>query len=105
VKSTRKHVARGEKIYLKVTLKNGSKNGTTHLVHRLVCMAFHGVPKDDRKACHKDDDGMNNRADNLEWGSQFHNMRQRFHRGQEEIRLPKIGEVGDAWEPEYRTSA
>lgn len=39
-----------------------------HLVHRLVCMAFHGeCPGPDYEVAHEDGNPKNNRADNLSW--------------------------------------
>jgi hypothetical protein len=59
------HYARGGKIYWRIDL--GRANRTCY-VHRLVCLAFHGEPPDPKmEAGHKDDDGNNNRADNLIW--------------------------------------
>lgn len=44
-------------------------------VHRAVCEAFHGPPpKGKNIVLHLDEDGTNNRADNLKWGSQKENL-------------------------------
>ena len=44
-------------------------------VHRLVCEAFHGpAPFPDAVVMHLDEDGKNNRPDNLKWGTQRENM-------------------------------
>lgn len=44
-------------------------------VHRLVCEAFHGKPPFDKAVViHLDEDGTNNRADNLKWGTQKENL-------------------------------
>ena len=54
---------------------------TCHWVHRLVCEAFHGPPPDPKSmACHKNDIGTDNRAENLEWGSQSYNEKQKYSR-------------------------
>lgn len=59
------HYARGGKIYWRIDLGRANK---TCYVHRLVCLAFHGEPPDPKmEAGHLDDDGNNNRADNLIW--------------------------------------
>jgi hypothetical protein len=44
-------------------------------IHQLVCEAFHG-PKPFEKAVviHIDEDGLNNRAENLKWGTQKENL-------------------------------
>lgn len=36
-------------------------------IHRLVCLAFHGMPDDGMMAGHLDGNPQNNRADNLAW--------------------------------------
>ena len=49
--------------------------GTTYKVARLVCEAFHGAAPEDRPVCmHKDENAANNRADNVEWGTQKENL-------------------------------
>lgn len=58
-----------------------TKNGTQkhHLVHRLVCRAFHGEPIDGQTDVnHIDSDKLNNTADNLEWTSRSENIRHSF---------------------------
>lgn len=58
--------------YAKVRLwVNGRR--LTCSVHRLVCAAFHGKPAAGLDACHNDGDRLNNRADNLRWGSRSEN--------------------------------
>lgn len=43
-------------------------------IHRMVCIAFHGPPPfPNAMVCHKDDNRLDNRADNLEWGDPRHN--------------------------------
>lgn len=45
------------------------------LAHRLVCMAFYGLPTEEEPEClHLDNNPTNNRADNLKWGSHDENM-------------------------------
>lgn len=44
-------------------------------IHRLVCEAFHGLPPNKKSVViHKDDNALNNRADNLRWGTQKENL-------------------------------
>lgn len=44
-------------------------------VHRLVCEAFHGPAPDGKQiVLHLDENGENNRADNLKWGTQKENL-------------------------------
>jgi hypothetical protein len=52
--------------------------GKTLKVHRLVCEAFHGAkPFGDAVVMHIDDNPMNNKPDNLKWGSQKENLNSR----------------------------
>jgi hypothetical protein len=44
-------------------------------VHRLVASAFYGVPTSGMEACHADGDRLNNRAENLRWGTRLENVR------------------------------
>lgn len=44
-------------------------------VHQLVCEAFHGPkPFPEAVVLHLDEDGLNNRPDNLRWGTQKENL-------------------------------
>jgi len=44
-------------------------------VHQLVCAAFHGPkPFDKAVVIHLDEDGQNNRPENLKWGTQKENL-------------------------------
>lgn len=62
--------------YVSVVLNPGSKN---RLIHRLVCEAFHGPPPEGKPyVLHFDDDGQNNRADNLRWGNAEDNTKDQF---------------------------
>jgi len=58
-----------EKGYMQVTL-----NGKTHRVHRLVAKAFISNPYNLPEINHKDENKMNNCADNLEWCDRNYNM-------------------------------
>lgn len=49
--------------------------GKNYKIHRLVCEAFHGSPTKDRKfVLHADDNALNNRPENLSWGTQKENL-------------------------------
>lgn len=49
--------------------------GRTFKVARLVCEAFHGVPKANKNVCmHIDENARNNRPENLRWGTQKENL-------------------------------
>ena len=63
-----------------------SKNGKmkTFFVHRLVCKAFIPNPNNYSEINHKDENKLNNRADNLEWCDRKYNInygtaKQRIH--------------------------
>lgn len=44
-------------------------------VHRLVCEAFHGEkPEENSVVIHIDENALNNRAENLRWGTQKENL-------------------------------
>jgi hypothetical protein len=54
----------------------------TKTVHRLVCMAFHGMPpQPSLQARHLDGNPANNRPENLAWGSQYENWEDRKAHG------------------------
>lgn len=49
--------------------------GRNYKIARLVCEAFHGPSTADRPYClHADENALNNRADNLSWGTQKENL-------------------------------
>lgn len=59
--------------YLSVNRRDGGRN-VQESVHRLVCEAFHGPPPDDKPwALHRDGNPLNNRAENLYWGTPAEN--------------------------------
>lgn len=60
--------------YYKVTLRNGEKKRTEY-VHRIVAKAFIPNPDNLNEINHKDENGRNNRADNLEWCTHLYNVR------------------------------
>lgn len=43
-------------------------------VHRLVCEAFHGPCPPGMETMHRDENGLNNRPENLEWGTRKDNL-------------------------------
>ena len=63
--------------YPTVQLKDGDRSERRN-VHRYVCEAFHGLPEPGHEVSHRDGDRSNARADNLEWATHAHNMRQRI---------------------------
>lgn len=60
--------------YLQVRLQSPDRN-TTDKVHRMVARAFHGErPFDGAEIRHLDGKSLNNRADNLAWGTRDQNL-------------------------------
>lgn len=57
-----------EKGYLQVKIRFSGKI-TNFRVHRLVCMAYHGIPEGDLQVRHLDGSKDNNRPENLAWGT------------------------------------
>jgi hypothetical protein len=50
-------------------------------VHRLVLMAFKGVPVEDLDGLHNDNNHLNNRPENLRWGTHTENMHDKWQHG------------------------
>lgn len=74
VRPTRGQISKADKLgnYFRMIIVI---RGKTYKVHRLVCLAWHGKPKDDEDlVLHLDDDGLNNHKDNLKWGDQHENL-------------------------------
>lgn len=70
-----------KKGYISVSLCHEGKKVTKN-VHRLICMAFHGMPeKPTLQVRHLDGDPQNNRPDNLKWGTQEENWEDRVIHG------------------------
>lgn len=67
--------------YFIVTLSQGGK-AVTREVHRLVCLAFHGVPRDGRsQAAHRDGIKSNNVEGNLRWATVTENKADMLEHG------------------------
>ena len=49
-------------------------NGKNYRVARLICEAFNGTPPEGAVCMHLDENPLNNRADNLQWGTQKENL-------------------------------
>lgn len=61
--------------YAGVTILNGDGEAERHYVHRLICEAFHGKPKDGQQCRHLNGDRSDQRAENLAWGTPSENNR------------------------------
>ena len=59
---------------------------TRHLVHILVMRAFVGPCPEDQEVMHKDDDRLNARLDNLEYGTHLQNVQDCIARGRQKRR-------------------
>lgn len=46
--------------------------------HRLVCMAYHGIPETKMEVNHKNGDKADNRPENLEWCKRSYNIKHSF---------------------------
>ncbi len=77
--------------YLQINL---CKNGLMYnfRVHRLVLLAFVGLPKDDQETNHKDGVKSNNRVRNLEWVTCKENNQHKIH-----VLKLNVGETHHCW--------
>lgn len=90
----------------RVILSGGRGLHPGFLVHRLVALAFHGLPPTPKhEVCHGDDDRTNNTAANLRWGTKSENALDAVRNGlHHEVRKTHCAE-GHEYSPEntYRT--
>jgi hypothetical protein len=66
--------------YVRISLCHRNKR-VTALVHRLVCMAFHGMPAGNLQVRHLDGNPKNNKPTNLAWGTYEENWADRRAHG------------------------
>ena len=67
--------------YMGITMSHENKKITKN-VHRLICMAFHGMPpSQSSQTRHLDGNGQNNLPSNLAWGTQEENWMDRKAHG------------------------
>ena len=59
----------------------GIRHSKAYLVHKLVTLAFHGLPAPGEEACHRDGDHTRNHSDNLRWGTRKSNVADTFAHG------------------------
>lgn len=73
----------GTSPYLVISLRNhDSGSFTHHLVHSVVCAAFHGPrPSRGHEVAHYDGDPLNNRPDNLRWATRVENLADKVRHG------------------------
>lgn len=60
--------------YLTVYIGGGRKS-PRYKVHRLILLAFIGIPEEGKIACHRNDIRNDNRLDNLYWGTHSENTK------------------------------
>lgn len=80
----------GGKYYAITLRKNGEEK--TYMVHRLVAETFIPNPDNLPQINHKDENGLNNSVDNIEWCDRSYNMKYgtRAQRQSEKIKKPVI---------------
>ena len=68
--------------YKQVGIKHNLRRGSRHFVHRIICEAFHGKPKNNNMIVrHLDGNKKNNKPENLRWRTQNENSNDTsFHR-------------------------
>lgn len=71
--------------YLRVSLWLNGKHYHRH-VHRLICLAFHGVPSLGLMACHQDGQRTHNTPENLYWGTAADNYSDQLRHGTARLR-------------------
>jgi len=75
------HKDRGKGGYRSISLCHNNKK-ITRSIHRLICMAFHGMPPlKNSQTRHLDGNPDNNRPENLAWGTQAENWLDRTAHG------------------------
>ena len=86
--------------YRAVLLYKGDKTRERVLVHRLVCEAFNGPGEDGQVARHLNDDPMDNRPENLAWGTQADNLQDMVRNGRHPMAVKTHCPQGHEYTPE-----
>ena len=82
--------------YLRVNLwKNGEYK--TFSIHRLVAKAFLPNPNNFPVVNHKDGNRLNNKANNLEWCTQSHNIKESYRLGLQNVFTPAMRDNYIPW--------
>lgn len=75
----------------------GTKRGRTFKVHRLIALTFHGPCPDGMQVCHLNHTPMDNRPENLSYGTAKENRRQSIvagrHRDRRKLTPPQVLEI------------
>jgi hypothetical protein len=98
------HYAKGKTAIMKPAMNRQGYLGTMLLgddgkyhsikVHRMVCLAFHGIPETPLTVNHINHIKSDNRAENLEWMTHSENSREAYHAGL--FFSPKGEQVGNS---------
>lgn len=65
----------GSKGYPRTTIRTDARGRVTFGIHQLVCLTFHGpAPTPRHEVRHLNGDQLDNRAENLAWGTRAENM-------------------------------
>lgn len=97
-------VVRKNQRYLRVNLwKNGKYK--TFSIHRLVAESFLPNPNNFPVVNHKDGNKLNNKADNLEWCTQSHNVKESYKLGLQKVFTPPMRENYIPWNKGKKMSA
>lgn len=72
-----------------VVYVGGGRKGSKKSLHRLVLMAFAGMPEKGQIACHKNDIKTDNRLENLYWGTHKDNTADAIRNGKFSFANPK----------------
>ena len=68
--------------YITTAIQHPDGRNMPVLVHRMVCMAFHGLPPEGKPhVCHWDGNPANNTPGNLRWGSREDNAQDQIRHG------------------------
>jgi hypothetical protein len=71
--------------------------GKDFRVHRLVLLAFKGLPPEGKNiGMHIDDNPANNSLGNLKWGSESDNVKDAFDKGRKSAPKPWLGKSGES---------
>jgi len=71
------------KYYQLSIIKNRTRKH--YRVHRLVCEAFHGIPKEGMTCSHLDGNWRNNKPDNLKWETYSENLERKKEHGTDDV--------------------
>jgi hypothetical protein len=76
--------------YLKLGIVHDEYGKVTRTVHTLICEAFHGPRPPGLEARHLNDDPLDNRAENLAWGTKADNVADRMRNHPATPKPPKV---------------